>query len=426
MSNGDKAKGSDYLELLLVSIAGAFGGIVKAVINNGNGTSPPSMEDTYVYMRAAAIGLGAALIFVGTLPLLLSIFLPLSGLKDLIKRDRRLLIALALISGFIGEPIWTGTRDKVVPLVKDVVKQISQAVSLDSTEEENGDPPPTNKDAEQPPTGPKSSGNSPEQEPGRDSTAVNGASENASESESSENEGGGGTPRFSNERKDSTPPRDSDFERPLDAGKEGGPETTEVRDPASPAITNPQIAGDSGRGRTRRIPVTEEDVPGYSSGLKIIEKKFCLEMDRPECKTCADSENISLSKIKTIENNVPQLYFWTLIEATEDLEIMHVWSSSNRSDKWAERIHVSTGTQFPNLMREMRMHKVREYLIKNMNTNWHSNQAVLLALQRSDQFRTYSSIKAIPGRYTVEVRYLGSEKIVLGGEAKTIIIDPSH
>lgn len=418
MSNGDKTKGSDYFELLPIAIAGLFGGVVKAV-TNGKGTSLSSMGDM---IQPAIIGLGAAIIFVVTLPFIASFILPLSALKDMIKRDRRLQIALALISGFIGEPIWTSSEE-VVLRVQNATGRILEPVSPETTNEhekkgQDSSSLATKKDVPQSRIESEFSESSLEQKAKQNLTVGN----VVSESESSGNGGEEGTSRFSN--KEFLPiPGAIESERPLDAGKE---ETTEVRDLAPSGITSLQISSSNGGGRTLRMSTAEENVPGYSSGLKIVQETFCLEMDRPQCKIPAVSENVSLSEIKTIENNDPQLYFWTSVEAVEDLEIMHVWSSSNRSDEWAEPIHVSAGAQFPNLMREMRMHKVKEYLMKNMNTNWHSTQAVLLALQRSDRFRTYSSIKAVPGRYTVEVRYLGSEKIVPGSESKTIIIDPSH
>lgn len=386
MGNGDNTKGSYYFELLLVAVAGSFGGIVKAVTNNGNGVSPSSHWGEII--QTVAVGTGAAVILVAVLPLFPSV------LYNLIKRDRRLLIALALIGGYIGEPIWTAGGQMVKQVVESAIGQGDESLPPGSTDEESDHPQPDLEEKEPPIHESESSENNPEQKLEQDPTARNIASQSPSEPESSEN---------------------GDEERTQ----------PEVGDPASGNITGPPISRSNGGGETQRMP-TAEDVPGYSSGLKIVQRTFCLEMDRPQCKIPAVSENISLSKIKTIENNVPRLYFWTSVKVTEDLNIMHVWSSSNRSDEWAEPIHVSTGTQFPYLTRERFLSKVEEYLTNNTNTNLHSNQAVLLDLQRSDRFRTYSSIKAVPGRYTVEVRYLGSEKIVPGGEAKTIIIDPSH
>ena len=415
MSNRDKAKNPDYIGLALVTIAGAFAGVVGEIISNEEGTPLSSRN----IMQAATIGLGAALIFVGTLPLLLSLFSPFSALKDMIKADIRLLIALALIGGFVGEPVWTRGHQVTLWIIDAPLNTLKRSLFDDSDNDQEQEKVPLSPpiEAEDKENGRQAnpSENGTGQKAGQGSTAGNLTFEDNRESESSEGSDKERTSRPQDTGEAALTPGGIESERFPDAGEErtlrsSAAEEETLREPSE--VRSP-------------LGISKEDVSGYSSGLKIVQSTFCLEMDRPQCKIPALSENIPLLGIRTIENNIRRLYFWTLTEAMEDLEVMHVWSSSDRPDQWSEPIHVSTGAQFPDLVKERLMHETKEYLIKNIGVNLDSFQAVLLDLKRSDRFRTYSSIKAVPGRYTIEVRYLGSQEIVPGGEAKTIIIKPS-
>ena len=163
---------------------------------------------------------------------------------------------------------------------------------------------------------------------------------------------------------------------------------------------------------------------GLCGSLRVVEKTFCLKMSRPACEVPAISDEVSLSRIKNVEGNIVRLYFWSSIEVIEDMTITHVWSASHRSDKWAERVHVSVSDKLMNLGREIIAH-VKEILgaRRRENPSVHSVQGVFLGLEKSPRFRTYSSIRAKPGTYTVEVRDL-EQKVVPGGETKTITIVP--
>ena len=157
-------------------------------------------------------------------------------------------------------------------------------------------------------------------------------------------------------------------------------------------------------------------------GLQVVEKTFCLKMDRPACEIPAISDEVPLSSIQSVEDGVAKLYFWSSIDVTDDRNIVYVWSASNRSDEWAERVHVSTSDKLMNLAREIFAHLREIFLARRQaDPSVHSVQGVILGLKKSPRFRTYSSIRAVPGTYTVEIRDL-DQNVVPGGEAKTITI----
>ena len=163
---------------------------------------------------------------------------------------------------------------------------------------------------------------------------------------------------------------------------------------------------------------------GVCENLRVLEKTFCLKMNRPACELPAISTEVPLSSIQNVEGGVARLYFWTSIEVNNDRNIVHVWSASNRSDVWAEHVHVSTSDRFVNLAREFLGYLRELYFIRHKtDPSVHSVQGVFLDLEESPRFRTYSAIRAFPGTYTVEVRNL-EQKVVPGGEAKTITIVP--
>lgn len=157
---------------------------------------------------------------------------------------------------------------------------------------------------------------------------------------------------------------------------------------------------------------------------EVIESTFCLSMNRPECIIPCVENTVSLSQIKTIENGERQLYFWTKIRVDEDKNIMHVWSAKGRHDKWAEPVHVALSDKLKNLAFEaIRQSKDFLRIIYNSNPELDNVQGVMLAVNQSPRFRTYSSIKAKPGEYTVAVYDLNM-KLIKGGEPKTITIVP--
>ncbi len=162
-----------------------------------------------------------------------------------------------------------------------------------------------------------------------------------------------------------------------------------------------------------------------SQELDVTKSRFCLEMMRPECKDPAYGDEISLLDIRTIEDNVRKIFFWTSMKASQGSQnVVHVWSSE-RPDAWVEEVHISIGDKirkFP-MEDEIRL-KERLLEITEASPNIHAVQAVVLSLDPSSRFRTYSSLRAVPGRYSVEVWHPDSLQVVPGGEAKTITIRP--
>lgn len=171
----------------------------------------------------------------------------------------------------------------------------------------------------------------------------------------------------------------------------------------------------------------EEDAFG-SQELAVIKSQFCLKIMRPECAVPANAAKIPLSDIETIEENVRRLFFWTSMKADLGSQsIVHIWSSSKRPDGWYKTVHISIDDKVEKFTVEDE-DRLRGHLskIEQEDPNIHAVQAVVLSLDRSGGFRTYSSIRAVPGKYTVELRYPDGRKIVPGGGAKTIVIEPSH
>lgn len=176
------------------------------------------------------------------------------------------------------------------------------------------------------------------------------------------------------------------------------------------------------------FPTSKEGDAFDSQKLAVIKSQFCLKMMRPECVVPANAAEISLSDIETIEENVRRLFFWTSMKA--DLgpqNVVHIWSSSKRPDEWYETVHISIDDKVEKFTVEDE-DRLKGHLskIEQEDPNIHAVQAVVLSLDRSGGFRTYSSIRAAPGKYTVELRYPDGRTIVPGGGAKTIVIEPSH
>ncbi len=161
-----------------------------------------------------------------------------------------------------------------------------------------------------------------------------------------------------------------------------------------------------------------------SQELDVTESRFCLEMMRPECKVSADVAEISLLDIRTIKDNVRKIFFWTSMKASQGSQnVVHVWSSSERPDAWYEAVHISIGDKISKFPMEDKI-RLKERLldIKEASPNIHAVQAVVLSLDPSSRFRTYSSLRAVPGKYSVEVWHPDRLQVVSGGEAKTILI----
>lgn len=161
-----------------------------------------------------------------------------------------------------------------------------------------------------------------------------------------------------------------------------------------------------------------------SQELDVTKSRFCLEMMRPECKVPANADEISLLDIRTIEDNVRKIFFWTSMKADQGSQnVVHVWSSSERPDAWYEAIHISIGDKITKFTTEDKIRlKERLLEIKEASPNIHAVQAVVLSLAPSSRFRTYSSLRAVSGRYSVEVWHPDNLQVVSGGEAKTILI----
>jgi hypothetical protein len=78
--------------------------------------------------------------------------------------------------------------------------------------------------------------------------------------------------------------------------------------------------------------------------------------------------------------------------------------------------------KYKNLTIEILGH-VRDFLFSKYQADpsAHSVQGVVLPLSRSPRFRTYSSVRAVPGSYEVEIRDLNG-KVLPGGEARRVTL----
>ena len=159
-------------------------------------------------------------------------------------------------------------------------------------------------------------------------------------------------------------------------------------------------------------------------GLRVIEKTFCLELERPQCVIPAVSDGITLGQLNPDGNGQRHLYYWTSIEVSEDRNVVHVWAAANRTRPWAERVHLSWAERVEAAALEA-VDVVRRTLVNILQSNdlLHSVQGRLLAINRSPRFRTYSSIRAVPGTYSVEVQDLNGT-IIENGAARTVTILP--
>jgi hypothetical protein len=163
--------------------------------------------------------------------------------------------------------------------------------------------------------------------------------------------------------------------------------------------------------------------PGAAQEIQVVERAFCLELERPNCPVPVVGDQIPISDLKTSENKEARLYFWSVVEVSADRSIVHVWTASHRPNPWAERVHVAD--KYKNLTIEILGH-VRDFLFSRFQAepDAHSVQGVVLPLHRSPRFRTYSSVRAVPGLYEVEIRDLNGN-VLPGGEARRVtLLDP--
>lgn len=213
--------------------------------------------------------------------------------------------------------------------------------------------------------------------------------------------------------------------------KEDGPPAGKTRSPngtqreLSASIAREPIVDLGGGGYAPHDAAQSESAErkslDISHELTINESTFCLKMDPPECNIPVSGKT-SLSYMQIFKNGKPRLYFWTSGRVTKDVDIMHVWSSSNRRDSWAERVHIWRSNE-PGISARTDLGSIKKDLRENLEPNTHSVQAVILDFYRSPRFRTFSDIQVVPGTYTVEVRSIGSDEPIPGGEPKTIIIE---
>lgn len=161
-------------------------------------------------------------------------------------------------------------------------------------------------------------------------------------------------------------------------------------------------------------------VQAAAEEIRVVERTFCLDLEPPACPEPVVTDEISLSDIKTVEDDTAVLYFWSAVEVSADRSIVHVWTASNRPDPWAEHVHVAD--RYRNLAIEVLGH-VRDFLFSmfRADPNAHSVQGVVLPLQRSPRFRTYSRVRAVPGTYAVEIRDVNG-KVLPGGEPRQVTL----
>ena len=279
MSNRDKAKNPDYIGLALVTIAGVFAGIVGEIIYNEEGKPLLFIN----MMKAAAIGLGAALIFVETPSLLISLLSPLSALKDMIKADRRLLIALALIGGFVGEPVWIRGHE-VASLIIDTSLNTLTRLSVGDSDNDRERAGSSRSPAEDKGSsrGANPSGNSTGQKAGQDLTTENLASEDNPESESPEGVDKERIPRPQDTGEAALTPDGIELEGFLDAGEvvetaKSLQNTTQEDSgqPPSPSFGSSSSQNDAGEGEAEEdgeaeFPATKEKLSLTGSGEEAV------------------------------------------------------------------------------------------------------------------------------------------------------------
>ena len=160
--------------------------------------------------------------------------------------------------------------------------------------------------------------------------------------------------------------------------------------------------------------------------MEVLKSTFCLGAIPQEC-TLVDSNEIDLFDMRTREDEVRKLIFRTLIRPNAfPSNVVHVWYSSGRSTKWDQPVHISMSDGVEDFTTEDKGRLERRLSeIKEARPKIYAVQAVILSLAHPSRSRTYSSIRAVPGKHTVEVWDPDSHQVVAGGEAKIILIKSS-
>jgi len=159
------------------------------------------------------------------------------------------------------------------------------------------------------------------------------------------------------------------------------------------------------------------------AGSSIVEGGFCLEMDGRDCAAQLTSEKVSLSEAPSSQSGVKRLYYRTKISAAEDSVIVHIWQRDGSSNTTG-LIHVPKSGRLKAVASDME-DRVRSVLKSQQaeNPSAISIQGVLLGIKASSGFRTYSSVIAKPGVYTVRVVDTNGS-LIAGGDAKTVTVVP--
>ena len=152
----------------------------------------------------------------------------------------------------------------------------------------------------------------------------------------------------------------------------------------------------------------------------VTESAFCLDVKKSMCLSPLVEDKITLSSTLSAKNQQNRIYFWSKINTDEHKYIMHVWRKKGSGHR-VEPAHLSWSSQIENLSPEVisqtneKLELIRESASKI--------QGVILSINKSPGFRTYSSIITIPGKYSVGVYDLNG-KVVQGGDPKSVEVSP--
>ena len=155
------------------------------------------------------------------------------------------------------------------------------------------------------------------------------------------------------------------------------------------------------------------------SQQSVVESNFCFDVKKLECINPFVTDKISLSQINTVDNGQKRIFFWTKIFTDEQKDIMHLWSKEG-SGSGSGPVHITWPDQQENLSSETKiqtkksLEAMRASTANTLNVQW-----VVLNIKQSPGFRTYSSILATPGKYSVRVYDLNGEMIE-GGDLRSV------
>jgi len=157
---------------------------------------------------------------------------------------------------------------------------------------------------------------------------------------------------------------------------------------------------------------------------EVTQKTFCFRLN-PITPTCdipvpRFRTSITLDELPTDDEGNRFVYFWTSIYVVENIEVMHVWYSTNDKEPWAQTVHFHWIDRTVSLYNNLKVTAIGVLrTIFGSHEDLHDLQALGFTVKPRSLNRWATGLTITPGIYSVEVRDLNGN-LIKGGEKVTV------